>query len=46
MIAFFDVYVVVSPPNVKLGEPMLSDEVTDKLFNEWKGIGILDGDFI
>jgi hypothetical protein len=46
LIALFDMNVIVSPPNVELGEPKLSDKVTDKLFNEWKGIGIPDSNFI
>jgi hypothetical protein len=32
--------VVVFPPNIKLGEPMLANELINELLDEWKRVGI------
>jgi hypothetical protein len=37
-IAFFHPDIVVSPSNIKLGEPLFSNKLTNEFFNERKGI--------
>jgi hypothetical protein len=42
-ISFFHSDIVVSPPDVKLGKPLFSNELTDKFLNKRKGIVIAYG---
>ena len=44
--AVLNAYIIVSPSNVELGEPLFVDQASDKFLDEWEGIGVLDCIFV
>ena len=46
LMAVFDSYIVVSPPNIKFGEDLSVSQLVYEVGNEGKGVGVADGVFV